>query len=67
MQHSPLTPYRRQVKIGLLRLIDAGVIALATVVTFYFFNPLHLTVNFELRDALEIALIQWIALTFVAP
>lgn len=66
MQHSPLTPYRRQLKIGLLRLIDAGVIALATVVTFYFFNPLHLTVNFELQDALEIALIQWIALTFVA-
>ncbi len=66
MQQSPFTPYRRQLKIGLLRLIDAGIIALATVVTFYFFNPLHLTVNFELQDALEIALIQWIALTFVA-
>ncbi|KTR60370.1 capsule biosynthesis protein CapD [Exiguobacterium indicum] len=66
MQHSPLTPYRRQLKIGLLRLIDAGIIALATVVTFYFFNPLHLTVNFELQDALEIALIQWVALTLVA-
>ncbi|WP_373952074.1 nucleoside-diphosphate sugar epimerase/dehydratase [Exiguobacterium acetylicum] len=66
MQHSPLTPYRRQLKIGLLRLIDAGIIALATVVTFYFFNPLHLTVNFELQDALEIALIQCVALTFVA-
>ncbi|RJO98168.1 polysaccharide biosynthesis protein [Exiguobacterium sp. RIT452] len=66
MQAPPLHQYRRHLKIGLLRLIDAAVIIAATVVTFYFFNPLNLTANFELVDAVEIALIQWVALTLVA-
>ena len=66
MQAPPLHQYRRHLKIALLRLIDAAVIIAATVVTFYFFNPLNLTANFELVDAVEIALIQWVALTLVA-
>lgn len=66
MQAPLLHQYRRHLKIGLLRLIDAAVIIAATVVTFYFFNPLNLTANFELVDAVEIALIQWVALTLVA-
>ncbi|WP_029331621.1 polysaccharide biosynthesis protein [Exiguobacterium oxidotolerans] len=66
MQAPPLHQYRRHMKIGLLRGVDALIIAAATVVTFYFFNPLHLTVQFDLRNAIEIALIQWVALTLVA-
>lgn len=66
MQAPPFQQYRRHMKIGLLRLIDASIIIAATVVTFYFFNPLNLTANFELMDAIEIALIQWVALTLVA-
>ena len=66
MQAPPFQQYRRHMKIGLLRLIDASIIIAATVVTFYFFNPLNLTANFELMDAIEIASIQWVALTLVA-
>ncbi len=66
MPTPPFHQYRRHVKIGLLRLIDAAVIIVSTVVTFYFFNPLNLTAHFELVDAIEIAAIQWVALTLVA-